>query len=595
MKDFLHSFFYFFSQNLEMMRTTTALPSLKDFYSSLSEETISPSEYSFAKKVWKHFNCQNLLDYTELYCKIDTILLAEVFQKFRKDLLTFSGLDPAHYISLPGFSFDSMMKITDCQLELPTNINIVQFIESGIRGGLSFINHRHLKIQKKNEKIFYIDANNLYGLAQTLMLPVGNLHFIPHSKYKHINWSTINTEKNTGYILEVDLDYPECLHTLHEDFPLAPEFIELDYENLSPYCKKIYKQNSGNKKYLESKLLNTFHPRKNYVLHFKNLKLYLNLGMTLKKIHRVLCFTQKTFIKPFIELCTKARQSSKTNFERDQFKKVANSTYGKTIQNVRNYLSVKLNTKEKQLLKHTSDPNFKNFVILDENLVQTNHFTPVILHDKPIFVGFTILELSKHFMYDFFYNKLLKNSPCKIQLGFSDTDSFLIKVSESKAFLDHIEPFMDFSNYSTSHPFFSTKNKGKLGYFKDELQGKLVCTEFIGLRAKCYALKLKQDATIIEKKTCKGLGRIAIKNKLKFKHYKQCLLRGKPKRFNFHSIRSKKHNISTVRINKKALSHFDSKRWIFDCGIHSVPYGSHVIKTQFNVCSICPVSKFVQK
>lgn len=569
------------------MKSTTSLPSIKNFYSSLIEETILPHHYGFAKKVWEIFKCQNLVEYTELYCRIDTILLAEIFQKFRKDLLNFSGLDPARYISLPAFSFDSMMKITECQLELPTDINIVQFIEQGIRGGLSFINNRHLKITKKNEKIFYIDANNLYGLAQMSKLPTGNLKFISSSQYKHIDWSTVNTEKNVGYILEVDLYYPAYLHDSHSDFPLAPELIELSFENLSPYCKKIFKETSGNKKYSDSKLLNTFHPRKNYVLHFKNLKLYLNLGMKLKKIHRVLKFTQKRFIQPFIELCTNARQDSSTDFEKDQFKKVANSTYGKTIQNVRNYLSVKLSTTEKQALKHTSDPNFKNFVIIDERLVQTNHFTPVILHDRPIFVGFAILELSKHFMYDFFYNKILKNAPCKVQLGFSDTDSFLFKVNKPKRFLKHIKPFMDFSNYSSDHPLFSNENKSKLGYFKDELQGKLVCTEFVGLRAKCYALNLKNDTKVIEKKICKGLGRIAIKNRLRFNHYKRCLFNGKTKRFNFHSIRSKKHNISTVRINKKALSHFDSKRWIFDCGIHSVPYGSYVIKNQFNKCNIC--------
>lgn len=570
-----------------MMQTTKSLPKIKDFYSSLSEETISLTDHRFAQKVWKKFDCQDLLQYTELYCKIDTILLAEIFQKFRKDLFNFSGLDPAHYISLPAFSFDSMMKVTKCHLELPTDINIVQFIESGIRGGLSFINNRYLKIEKKTEKIFYIDANNLYGLAQTSKLPTSNLKFVNYSRYKNIDWSKIDTEKNTGYILEVDLIYPENLHDLHSEFPLAPEFSQIEYNNLSPYCKKVYRNVSANKKYKDCKLLNTFHPRTNYVVHFKNLKLYLNLGMKLSKIHRVLSFTQKNFIEPFIQICTNARQKALTTFEQDQYKKVANSTYGKTIQNVRNYLNVKLNTNLNQLLKHSSDPNFKNYSILDENLVQTNHFTPVILHDRPIFVGFAILELSKHFMYDFFYNKLLKDSPCKIQLGFSDTDSFLFKVDKPNAFIKHIKPFMDFSNYNSTHPLFSSQNKNKLGYFKDELQGKLICNEFVGLRAKCYALKLKQENSFVEKKICKGLGRVAIKNRLKFRHYKKCLFKGKPKRFNFHSIRSKKHNISTVRINKKALSHFDSKRWIFDCGIHSVPYGSYIIKIQNNKCNVC--------
>lgn len=570
------------------MKNTKCLPEKKHFYSSLSEDTISDESYAFAKKVWKIFRCKSLLDYTEIYCQIDTLLLAEIFQKFRKDMIYFSGLDPARYVSLPAFSFDSMLKLTKCHLELPTKINIVQFIESGIRGGLSFINTRHLKISNSKEKIFYIDANNLYGLAQMSKLPTGNLKFISEKKFSQINWCSIDTEKNIGYILEVDLLYPSNLHDLHCNFPLAPESTEINYENLSPYCKKKYKECcNGSKKFKDTKLLNTFHPRLNYVVHFKNLKLYLNLGMKLKKIHRVLSFKQQNFIKPFIETCTNARQKSKTAFEQNQYKLVANSTYGKTIQNVRNYLNVKLHQNEKQVLKATSNPTFKSFTILDETLVQTNHFTPVILHDRPIFVGFTVLELSKHFMYDFYYNKLLKNAPCNIQLGFSDTDSFLLKVDDSKAFMNHIKQYMDFSNYPVSHPLYSNENKSKLGFFKDELQGTLKCVEFVGLRAKCYALKLKNGEEISEKKVCKGLGKFAIKNRLKFIHYKKCLFEGKDRRFSYHSIRSKKHNISTVRLNKKALSHFDSKRWIFDCGIHSVPYGSYIIKDNYNVCNIC--------
>lgn len=160
MSNILKIVLLFFSTSLELMRSTTKLPGLNEFYSSLQDKSISNEDHNFALKVWKTFNCTNLLDYTELYCKIDTILLAEIFQKFRKDMLSFSGLDPARYISLPGFSFDSMLKLTKCVIELPQDINIIQFIESGIRGGVSFINTRHLEAdQNCDEEIMYIDAN----------------------------------------------------------------------------------------------------------------------------------------------------------------------------------------------------------------------------------------------------------------------------------------------------------------------------------------------------------------------------------------------------------------------------------------------------
>lgn len=570
------------------MISTTKLPNISDFYSSLSEQTIATEDYKFAQKVWKKFKCKNLLDYTELYCKIDTILLAEIFQKFRTDMISFSSLDPARYISLPAFSFDSMLKMTKCELELPDDINIVQFIEKGIRGGVSFINTRYLSCNNSNEKIHYIDANNLYGYAQMSYLPYDSFHWLDLCEFKEIDWQKIDTEKYYGFLLEVDLSYPANLHQTHDNFPLAPENIEINYENLSPYSKKALLRTAGTKKYCDFKLSATFHDRKNYVLHFKTLKLYLSLGMKLLKIHRVLRFRQKRFIAPFIEKCTKARQNSSTKFEQDQFKKVANSTYGKTIQNVRSYSIVKLHTTLKSLQRAISHHTFKNFVIIDKNLVQTNHLKPVIVHDKPIAVGMTILELSKFVMYNFFYNILLDSS-FQIDLGFSDTDSFLFKTSNTKKFEKKIKNHMDFSNYPTTHKLFSLQNKAKLGFFKDELEGKMSVSEFVGLRAKCYSMKLKENFNkkIHEKKVCKGLGRIAIEKRLKFKHYKKCLFSHHDRRYSFSTIRSKKQKVQTMQIKKKAISHFDSKRWLFDCGIHSVPYGSFLIPDFYNECPKC--------
>ena len=138
------------------------LPKRSEFFSSLSEKSISRQNYKFAKKVWKKFKCKNLLDYTKIYCKIDTLLLAEVFQYFRETMTKFSGLDPAHYISLPSYSYDSMLKLTKSVISLPTSIDMVHMLESGKRGGMSFIGTRDLTAsdQKGDEsEIIYIDAN----------------------------------------------------------------------------------------------------------------------------------------------------------------------------------------------------------------------------------------------------------------------------------------------------------------------------------------------------------------------------------------------------------------------------------------------------
>ena len=192
-------------------------------------------------------------------------------------------------------------------------------------------------------------------------------------------------------------------------------------------------------------------------------------------------------------------------------------------------------------------------------------------------------------MFDFWYNKMTKNSPSTFNLGMSDTDSFLFEVTKPKLFWKSIEPYMDFSNYPKDHPKYNDSKKAELGYFKDELCGTKKCIEFIGLRPKCYALNLvdKKSNQETEKKICKGLGRAAIKNRLRFSQFKNCLENEMIQRHEFASIRSKKHKIKTITQKKKALSYFDSKRWLFDCGVHSVPYGSKNIRKYYNTCVLC--------
>ena len=195
-------------------------------------------------------------------------------------------------------------------------------------------------------------------------------------------------------------------------------------------------------------------------------------------------------------------------------------------------------------------------------------------------------------MFDSWYNQIT-TANLTFDLGMTDTDSFLFKVSNAKKFYQDFLPHMDFSNYPSEHKMFSKENKAKLGYFKDEMCGQQKCLEFIGLRSKCYSMKLQDVTTnnVEDKKICKGVGRVAIKNDMKFEHYKKCLLESIVLRRKFYSIRSVKHQLKTVAINKLALSYVDTKRWIFDCGIHSVPYGSYLIRKCYNKCPRCEKKK----
>ena len=165
-------------------------------------------------------------------------------------------------------------------------------------------------------------------------------------------------------------------------------------------------------------------------------------------------------------------------------------------------------------------------------------------------------------------------------------DSFCIYVEDNKKFEKSMEDLMDYSNYDVDHKLHDTSRKAELGYFKDEIDCNSKCVEFVGLRSKCYAMKIRniKEKSYSEKKVCKGLGKMAIKNRLRFDEYKKCLFERKDIRHHYTGIVSQKHNIYSVVRKKKALSCFDSKRWIFNCGLHSVPLGSYLIKKHGNIC-----------
>ena len=220
----------------------TALPPIEKFYSSLTDSHISKEDYEHATKVWNTFKCKTLGDYHDLYLKTDVNLLADVFENFRNICLKQYKLDPANYYTSPGLSWDALLKMTHVELELLTDYNMYLMVEKGLRGGISMVSNRYAKANNPlledfnpNEKtsyLMYLDANNLYGWAMVQHLPTDSF-----------KWSSANIEDilkhpledQTGYICEVDLEYPDELHEKHNDYPLAPEKLEVQSEWLSEY------------------------------------------------------------------------------------------------------------------------------------------------------------------------------------------------------------------------------------------------------------------------------------------------------------------------------------------------------------------------
>ena len=565
-----------------------SLPAIEDFYSILNDTNISESDYSHAKEVWSTFQIRDMGEYHDLYLRTDVLLSADVFENFRTICLKDYRLDPCHYYSAPGLSWDALLRMTGVNLDLISDLNAQLFIEKGMRGGISTITHRHAVANNKYMKnynpevessyLIYLDANNLYGWAMSQSLPVGDFKWIPSEDFEDpedfiLENYTNDTRK--GVILEVDLEYPEELHDLHNDYPLAPEKILITDDMLSKYCKDL-KDSENISSGRVHKLVPNLRNKEKYVLHYRNLQLYLSLGMKLTKIHRVLEFTQRPWMKRYIDFNTEKRKMAKNSFEKDFFKLMNNSVFGKTMENLRKRSNIKLETDHDHLLKLTRQPMYVSSKIFDENLVGVQMKKERLTLDKPSYVGFCILDMSKTLMYDFHYNYIRKKYP-EAKLLFTDTDSLFyhIKAEDLYSDLYKDKDLFDNSDYPKSSKFFFVENKKVIGKFKDETAGDAII-EFVGLKSKMYSYKTENK----ENKTAKGVKKNVIKCQLCLSDFLDTLQKCNTMRHKMRTIRSEYHQISSYQINKVSLSPFDDKRYILDDAISSYAYWNHKIKNK---------------
>jgi hypothetical protein len=565
----------------------TRLPQIDDFYSKLNNEHISKDDYEHAVKVWIAFMCKDMGDYHDLYLKTDVLLLADVFENFRNISMTNYGLDPAYYISTPAFGWDCMMKLTKIKLYQLHDIDMYLMIEKGIRGGISVIAHRYAKANNKYMKnylddvvssyITYLDANNLYGNAMVEKMPCDDFKWEDVDRFYDIQ--NVNSSDDRGYILEVDLEYPENLHDLHNEYPLAPENIKITKNMLSPYCKDLLNK-LDTRHVSTSKLTPNLMNKTKYVLHIENLKYYVSKGLIINKIHRVISFKQCDFLKQYVDFNTSMRAKAKNSFEKDYFKLMVNAVFGKTMENVRNHRDIKLVTNEKHLVRNCSKPNYHTHQIYDKNLVAIELLKTETTLNKPIYVGMTILDLSKIHMYKFHYDYIKKNYGDNAKLLFTDTDSLTYHIQTNDLYEDFNKnkSIFDFSDMPKDHKCYDETNKKVLGKFKPEELGKII-TEFVGLRSKMYSILFDDNKY---KSTGKGIKKSALKKEISHNDYFRCLnsekVEDQRQSIEFNLIRSNKHNLSSIKINKVSLCSVDDKRYLTD-NVHSLAYGHKNIST----------------
>jgi hypothetical protein len=563
------------------------LPPKKAFYDDLNEEECSNEDYEHAQRAWTEFGCDTFEDYMLAYLYLDVLLLADVFEKFRQVCLKEDEIDPIHYFTLPSLSYSSAFKMTGETIHLLQDLEMYRMFERGIRGGLTFVNIHKAEAmisedENKRVHLLYLDQNNLYGHSLCQPLPHSDFSWIedntPFSQSDYI--LNLDDEGEWGYFLEVDLKYPLEIHEKTSDFPLAPESGMIAEDMFSDFMIKMYQtinENDKNKRKYKSsrKLLLTQYDKYRYPVHFKILKFYLKMGMKLEKVHHVIRFRQKRWLKPYIDYNSKKRSQAANDFEKDYYKLKNNSLYGKTMEDVRKRMDYKLIHSREEFDKLQVKPLFHSRDIITDDLIGVKMLKVNVKLDKPIYVGQAVLDYSKLEMYELFYETLPQCSLInKLKLLGGDTDSFFLEIHTSKDIslsdiFKELSCYIDTSNYPLSHPMYSIQNKAKLGCFKDESCGRAI-EEIIMLRPKMYSLKFKNDVNTI--KRAKGITRSVV-TRLNHNEYRAVFEQLYTTKVDMTVIQSRNHSLNTVTFRKRALCAWEDKRVWIDVN-ESLPHGN---------------------
>ena len=563
----------------------------EDYWSTLTQSYPSDDDINRTQELIDKNKIKNGRELTMLYLKMDVLQLADVFENFVKSSTRDYKINPLYSYSLPGYTWKAGLKLTNIKLDfikdtakLPSGKELLLLLENNIRGGISSVmGDRHVQ-SNENKQILYIDANNLYGWAMSQYVPTGEFEILPLNPCNYTdNYNLeqlvedllqIPDDNEYGFFIECDLEYPAEIKEKTKNFPFCPYQTKADPNLFSGYMNNVNQPNYKP----TSKLMCDVTNKSKHMIHYRMFKFYLNQGMKVTKIHTIYRFKQSPWLGKYIDHKTQKRTVAKTNFEKDHYKLMNNAFFGKTMENVRDRTNLEFidHSQINQIIKRQSKLSFKGIVDHYSKFIVYKFDKEKTVFDKPIYLGFSVLELSKLLMYEFYYHTLEPYWQNKVQLHYMDTDSFILSFNannrELRNFLQENKDEFDFSELDKSHESYNPINKKVIGKMKIETSPVLVLDTFTALRSKSYSFSYNNINNNIQKAKQKGIQKAP-----KCEHYKISLFNSETSSSTNISIRSNLHNLTVEKQNKLALNPFDDKR-LYINPIQSLPWDKHTQK-----------------
>jgi len=527
------TFPYEYIDSIEKLNESKLPTNVNDWYSTLKGCSPSINDIQDSINYFNEKGYKTIYEYAIDYMMTDVYLLLEIVYSFKTTSFNTYNIDPLHYFTLPGYAWDVTLNIIDVKPCLLKNRDMIDLIIDNIRGGISSVSRRKWLKDDDNNSIFYFDANNLYGWSMSQCLPYDDFKYIDISEIGDVLSMILAYEINDeyGYIFTVDLSYPQHLHSDHNELPFLPERIN-------------------------DKLCLSLQNKKMYTCHILNLQQAIINGLCLDKVWKIIRFKQTNWLEKYISLNTKLRSNSTCDSDKNFYKLMNNAVFGKTMQNPLKeckHVPVAIDDLDERNKIENKNTYLSQEQWTDNLVLYEIDKTPIM--NKPIYIGFVILELSKWKMYDTFYNGIKRKWPT-CTLSYMDTDSFVINIPMNREKVDFIgvEKYFDLSVYPKESAWNSNENKGVLGKLKDEFPSDYI-KEFICLRSKMYGMTTNSGKFIYK---CKGISKSTI---LSIEDMRKNLRDGLALYTKQVNIKSVKHELGTWITNKKTLTNEeDNKR-----------------------------------